>query len=327
MLFNILLLIAGLGLLLAGGDGLVRGASSFARGFGIPPLVIGLTVVAFGTSAPELAINMMAALQKQSGISFGNVIGSNIANIGLILGASALLKPLSVESTVIRREIPMMILASLAAIIMGFDALLHQSPNFYDRTDGLVFLLFFSVFLYYTAGDVFRPKLSDQLVQEVQETKLAEESRRLTRDAILIVGGLAALIGGGKLAVDAAVRIAKFMAIPDVVVGLTIIAVGTSLPELATSLIATWRGQTALAIGNVVGSNIFNILFVLAVCSITTPISIPAEGYKDLLAMGLLAVILLPFAISDKSRIMRWEGALLLIFYLGYTVWLVTGTG
>lgn len=305
---------------------MVRGASSLAKGMGISPLVVGLTVVAFGTSAPELAINMTAALQKKSGISFGNIIGSNIANIGLILGASALLKPLTVESSVIRREIPMMILASFAAMILGFDTVLHQAPDLYNRTDGLVLLLFFSVFLYYTAGDVFQPRHADQLVQEVQKTKLTEESRKIKTDVFFIVGGLIALISGGKLTVEGAIGIAKSLAMPDVVIGLTVVAIGTSLPELVTSLIATWRGQTALAIGNVVGSNMFNILLILAVCSITTPISIPSGGYKDLLAMGLLAGILLPFAVSDKSRIMRWEGAFLLISYLGYTVWLVAGT-
>ncbi|MBU0675056.1 MAG: calcium/sodium antiporter [Proteobacteria bacterium] len=323
---EILILLAGFGLLLGGGDALVRGASAFAKKMGISPLVVGMTVVAFGTSAPELAINTMAAIRKSSTISFGNIVGSNIANIGLILGISALLKPLAIDSTVIKREIPMMLLASLAAIIMGFDSIFRQAPNTYDLSDGLIFLLFFCVFLYYTASDIFKPRQSDQLVTEVQEATAATPFRDKTAwQIILIIGGLSALIGGGNLTVDAAVEIATLIGIPEAVIGLTIIAVGTSLPELVTSLVATWRGQTSLAIGNVVGSNIFNILFILGTCSIITPVIIPQGGLTDLLVMGIFALILLPFSITDKGRIMRWEGLFLVLSYLGYTAWLIIG--
>lgn len=172
MALEIIILLAGLCFLLGGGDALVRGSSSVAGNFGISPLVIGMTVVAFGTSAPELAINMMAAIQQKSEISFGNIIGSNIANIGLILGASALVKPLTIESAVIKREIPMMMLASLAAVVMGLDGFLRQAPGFYDRTDGLILLLFFSVFLYYTITGVFQPRQTDKLVLEVQDSEV-----------------------------------------------------------------------------------------------------------------------------------------------------------
>jgi cation:H+ antiporter len=324
MAINLLLLCSGLALLLGGGDLLVRGASALARSFQVSPLVIGLTIVSFGTSAPELSVNLLAAFQGNSEISFGNIIGSNIANIGLIIGISALVRPLAIEGVIITREIPMMVLASLLALVTGMDLLLRNSPDMFDRSDGMVLLLIFSVFLFYTFSEVIRKRKSDPLLQQAQEIVSQRSVKSTLFNLLLFVVGLVLLVFGGKIAVDAAVVVAELFRVPRVIIGLTIIAVGTSLPELATSGIAAWRGQTDIAIGNVVGSNIFNLLLITGLCSTVQPIPVPAVGGKqDLLMMMFLALLLLPLSITDKRKIVRWEGGLLLLAYLGFNLWRV----
>jgi len=324
MIIDIAILFVGFGLLLGGGDLLVRGASALAKALGVSSLVIGLTVVAFGTSAPELAINLLAVAQGNTEISFGNIVGSNIANIGLIVGIAALLRPLRIEGTIITREIPMMVLASLVALIAGADMALRNSANIFDRSDGLVFLLLFAIFLYYTIGDVLRRRSSDPLLQQVEGLPEKRSMQSTLLNIGLVVVGLACLVGGGKLSVDAAVSIAEALHVPRVIIGLTIIAVGTSLPELVTSVIATWKGQTDLAIGNVVGSNIFNLLLVNGLCAGLKPIPIPAGGLTDLYMMTFLSFILLPLCITDDKKIVRWEGGLLLLFYFGFNFWRIS---
>ncbi len=320
-MINGLLLLVGLGLLLGGGDLLVRGASALAKNLGVSSLVIGLTVVAFGTSAPELSINMLAALQGNGAISFGNIIGSNIANIALILGVAAVIKPLDIQGSIISREIPMMLLASLAALVMGLDTMLRSQEASFDRADALLLLLLFGVFLYYTLSEVLRTRRHDPFVEQAAEMRPQSHWQSLAVNSGLVVGGLGALVLGGKLTVDAAVHIAEAMQVPKVVIGLTIIAVGTSLPELVTSIMATWRGQTDLAVGNVVGSNIFNLLFITGLSSAVTPIAIPAGGVADLIIMTLLSLLLLPLAMTNQKKIVRSEGIFLLVAYVGYIVW------
>ena len=322
MTIHLVLLIAGLALLLGGGDLLVRGAAALARSFGISPLVIGLTVVAFGTSAPELSVNLLAAFQGNTEISFGNIIGSNIANIGLILGVSALIHPLAIEGVIITREIPMMLLASLIALVTGMDVFLRNSPNVFDRSDGLVFLLMFCVFLFYTIGDVIRKRKTDPLLQQAEEALEKRSFHTIVYNLLLFMAGLILLVSGGKLAVDAAVAVAELLNVPRVIIGLTVIAVGTSLPELVTSVIATWKRQTDIAIGNVVGSNIFNLLFVNGICATLRPIPVPAAGGgQDLSMMVFLSLFLLPLCVTDRRKIVRWEGIVLLALYLGFNVW------
>ena len=322
MVLNLLLLLVGLALLLGGGDILVRGASALAKGFGVPPLVIGLTVVAFGTSAPELSVNLLAAFQGNTEISFGNIIGSNIANIGLILGISAIIRPLAIEGVIITREIPMMLLASLLALIAGMDAILRNSPNIFDRSEGLIFLLTFCVFLFYTIGDVFRRRREDPLMQQAEEISERKSFKKTFYNLLLFIAGLILLVVGGKVSVDAAVAVAELLNVPRVIIGLTIIAIGTSLPELVTSGIATWKGQTDIAIGNVVGSNIFNLLLVNGLCATLRPIPIPPSGGgQDLIMMVFLSLLMLPLCVTDKKKIVRWEGALLLILYVVFSVW------
>lgn len=314
MAVDILLLVSGIALLLAGGEGLVRGASGLARKLGVSPLAIGLTVVAFGTSAPELAVNVLAAIDGDTGVSFGNVVGSNIANVGLILGCAALLRPLAVQSTVVVREIPMMLVASAAALVLGLRA------KVYDRTDGIVLLLFFGIFLYYTVMEVLRGRRADPVVAETEEATAPTTQRSPVADGALSVVGLAGLIAGAEATVTGAVSIAESLGIPRAVVALSVVAVGTSLPEMVTSLVAARRGQVDLAVGNVVGSNIFNVLFVLGVTTVVRPVAIPAGGVADLLVMGGLSAALLAFAVTHQRRIVRWEGGLLLVAYAVYLV-------
>ncbi len=324
MFIEFLLLILGFAMLLGGGDLIVRGASVLAKNLGISQLVIGLTVVAFGTSAPELSINILAAVKGNTEISFGNIIGSNIANIGLVIGCAALIKPLTIEGSIITREIPMMTLASILALIAGSDMFLKGSINVFDRSDGLVFLLLFSVFLYYTISSVFRKREEDPLIDQIEEFQEKKRADSSLFNLLLLISGMFLLFTGGEVSVNAAVKIAEHLHVPKVIIGLTIVALGTSLPELATSIIATFKGQTDLAIGNVVGSNIFNILLVNGICSTIKPISIPVSGgMTDLYMMTFLSLLLLPMCITDKGKVVRWEGIVLITLYFSYNTWRV----
>ncbi len=314
MLTHILIIAVGLVLLVFGAELLVRGASSVARALRVPDLVIGLTVVAFGTSTPELAVNLSSAVTGNGDIGFGNVIGSNICNIGLILGLSALIRSLDIHVGVIVREIPMMLLTCLVALAMAFDIFLDDhTPDAFGRSDGIVLLLFFCVFLYYTLADARANRT------EILDSDAKPLSLPLALGMILL--GLAALVGGGKLTVDSAVQLAEALNAPPVVVGLLLVAVGTSLPELATSTVAAYRGMTDIAIGNVVGSNIFNLLFIMGISSTVTPVNIPEGGHLDLLVMIGLSALLIPLCATHKRRLVRWEGALLLGLYAGYCAW------
>jgi len=326
MLINLLILFTGLALLLGGGDLLVRGASALAKILGVPPLVIGLTVVAFGTSAPELTINLLAVFKNNTDICFGNIIGSSIANIGLIIGISALIRPLAVKGVIIKREIPMMVLASLLALVAGMDRFLRGSPDVFDRSDGIILLLIFGVFLFYTIGDVIRKRRQDSLIKQVEEHLELKSSKKKFLNIIMFTAGLALLMLGGKLAVDSAIKVAAAFNIPTVIIGLTVVAIGTSLPELVTAGVATFKGHTDIAIGSVVGSNLFNILLVKGTCAVVLPIPVPAGGSADLLMLLFLSLFLLPLCMTNRGRIVRWEGALLLLLYLVFSIWrVVTG--
>lgn len=318
-------LIAGLGLLLVGGNMLVQGASDLAKSLGVSSLVIGLTVVAFGTSTPELAVNLLASYDGNTDISFGNIIGSNIANIGLILGCAALIKPLTISSTIITREIPMMVLASVVVLILAADQALKQSLNCFDRSDGLVFLMIFSVFMYYTVSEVFRNRNQDALMTQAEASSGQRSLKKSMISLVYTLVGMVLLIAGGKVSVSTATSLAQSLGIPQVIIALTIVAIGTSLPELVTSVIATWKGQTDLAVGNVVGSNIFNLLLINGLSASLKSIPIPSPGgLFDLYVMIFMSVLLLMICITDQKRIVRWEGGLLLALYLSYHVVRIT---
>ena len=330
MLPDLVVLVIGLTVLAVGGEFLVRGASALARRFGVSPLVIGLTIVAFGTSAPELAINVDAAVGGLADISFGNIIGSCIANVGLIVGTSAILRPLSVHKAVIQREIPMMLLACAASIVLVSDSLLGGGADEFGRGDGAMLLLLFGVFLYYTLFDALKQR---RLGREAAALRSAsgEPAEEVPKEmnvllaTVLLLLGFAGLVWGADLTVESASALAKAFGVPDVVIGLTVVAIGTSLPELVTAIIATVRGQADIAMGNVVGSNIFNLLLVLGVTSVIAPIPLPAGGFPDLALMTAMAAVLLPLSLNTERKIGRVGGLMLLATYGGYNVWRALG--
>lgn len=299
--------VAGLALLYFGAEWLVRGGSAIASRCRVSPLIVGLTLVAFGTSAPELFVSADAALRGMGDMAAGNVIGSNICNIVLILGLSALIAPLNVNPILFRRDVPLMIVASLTvAILCGcFGGI--------GRIAGAV--LFSGILIYTIAGIIE----SRRAPQENMET---ERLMSGTLSAIAVVGGLGALVAGSKLLLASAVFLSSRLGIPDSVVALTVVAVGTSLPELATSVVAAAKGERDIAIGNVVGSNIFNLLGIMGLSSLLAPISCPGISIVDISTMVATALLLWPI-MKTGHRISRIEGCVLLLVYVGYTAWLI----
>jgi len=320
MLINLILLAVGLAALMAGGEWLVKGSVGLAERLGVHPVLVGLTVVAFGTSTPELVVNVSAALRGSSGIGFGNVVGSNIANIGLLLGLTAIIAPLSIHRVLVIREIPMMILAALAALVLGGGGFLGEGQAGYSRGDGIILLFFFGVFLHYTVAEALRATAEE----EGAEVPGAKQPLGTGKITLFILGGLATLVLGGELTVRGATEIARALGIAETVIALTIVAVGTSLPELSTTLSAARSGQGDIAIGNIVGSNIFNLLFVWGISVSIVPAAVPMGGMKDLLVMTGISFVLLPMAFS-QHRISRIEGGIILAIYVGYIGSLVLG--
>ncbi len=318
---DVVLLVVGLVFLLGGGEAMVRGASQIARATGVSPLVVGLTIVAFGTSAPELAVNVFAAVRDSGSLSFGNIFGSNMANIGLILGTAGIMKALSIRSVIVSREIPMMMVATAAAVIMSFDEVLGAGPDQYDRLDGMLLLLLFSVFLYYTVGDVARQWDSKGEPPTDEDLDIPAPSGSIFRAILMTVGGLGGLLAGAELTVDAAMGLARGLGVPEVIIGLTLVALGTSLPELSTAVIATMRGHIDLAVGNVVGSNIFNILLVGGATSVIRPMQVPPRGHTDLAILVILSLVLWWVSVTRNRVIVRAEAVVLLAIYLGYVTW------
>lgn len=312
-------LIAGLVLLVAGAEVLVRGAAKLAAQFGIPPLVIGLTVVAFGTSAPETAVSVQSALNGSGDLAIGNVVGSNIANVLLILGVTALVAPLVVSRQLIRLDVPIMIGASLVTFGLAWDGELSR----FDGTLLFAGVLAYTGFLIYSArkdkgGD------DDEFAKEFG----LDETPKPYAWAInlgLIIAGLVLLVAGSNFLVEGAVTLARALGISELVIGLTVVAVGTSLPELATSILAAIKGERDIAVGNIVGSNIFNLLCVLGLASLVSPAAIsvsPNALAFDFPVMIAVAVACLPIFFSGY-RINRWEGLLFLGYYVAYTLYLV----
>ena len=322
MIHDFTFLIFGLCMLLIGGEFLVKNSIILGQKAKIPSLIIGLTVVAFGTSAPEMALNVIATLKHSDGIAFGNIIGSNIANIGLVLGIAACIKSLTVRDSIIIKEIPMALLAMVVTIILALDTILHgEITSTYDRTDGLVLLSLFCMFIYYTIMMALRNNNGEILIEKAEEITSSKFNELIIINLILIMVGTVMLAGGGWITTNSAQSLARSFGVSETIIGLTIIAVGTSLPELVTSIIAVRKNSVDLAIGNVVGSNIFNVLFVLGICATISNISIPSRGYIDLLVAGILTAIILPFAITHKRKIVLAEGIVLLLLYFSYIVW------
>lgn len=318
MIQNILLLAAGLAMILVGANYLTEGASAIARRFGLSDLVVGLTVVAFGTSAPELSISVISALQGSGGLAIGNVVGSNIFNTLLIIGVVALCRPIRIAPSIMTGEMPLGVLASVALVVMALSPVLDGEPAELTHVDGLLLLLFFCVFMRY----VYRQAKAQEALDGASEP--AAKQRPLWLASVMTLGGLAALIWGGDIFVDNASAIARAMGVSDAVIGLTIVAVGTSLPELATSVTAALKGNTGIALGNVIGSNIFNILMVLGCAAAVHPL--PFGGVTGVDLGVMLGSVFLFWFFGWKigvRTITRGEGAFMALCYVGYTVWLV----
>jgi cation:H+ antiporter len=311
-----LLLALGIVLLLAGGTALVSGASQLAEKYGVPPLVVGLTVVAFGTSAPELVVNVLGSLKGESAIAFGNVAGSNLANLGLVLGTAALFTPIVIQGQLIRRELPLLLLATSVLLVMIMDTALRGIPAFLDRSESLVLLMLFGVFIYITILDFFKPQ-TDPLIESLSSIQHQRQDKSLI-SWVYVGGGLLGLVFGGNLTIDNGIKLAEAMNVPTVIVGMVVVAVGTSLPELVTSTIAAIRNEADLCLGNVIGSNIFNALLVLPVSGLIRPMEIPQGGMGDVIASMLFALMLIPIFFLRNSVMSRPMGALFVAAYVGY---------
>lgn len=320
MVQDIIWLIASLGLILAGASILTDGASAIARRMGISELVVGLTVVAFGTSAPELVISVLAAAQGNAGLAIGNVVGSNILNILLIIGITALVRPIVVERSVMTMEIPMVILSSVIMLMLGNSGMLDGSgTNMITRVSGIFLLILFLLFMRYTLSGAKKDVRASDVSSGAKVSEMP-----LWRSSGSVMLGLGALIFGGEKFVDGAAAVASAMGISEAVVGLTIVAGGTSLPELATSVVAALKGKGAMAIGNVIGSNIFNVLMVLGMSAIVAPLPFGPIGNTDLLTLLGASVLFWLFGwIIRRRTITRAEGAAMAALYLAYVVIMV----
>lgn len=320
---NFLMIAVGLAGLFFGGEWLVKGSSRLARSFGISALIIGLTIVAIGTSMPELIVSVDAALRGSSDISVGNIIGSNIANIGLILGVAGLISPMVVKTSLVRREIPIMVGVTLLLLLLVGDGEISQG-------DGILLLVGMVAFISLLIYSEQRASQAEQALEAGVEAELEREidgeitAKQRPREALRVLLGIALLVLGARLTVDGAVALARGIGVSELVIGITLVAVGTSLPELATSVVAAFRREADISIGNVVGSNIANILLILGVTSVIRPIEVAPQVIRlDIwVALGF-ALVLFPFALNQKLT--RWEAGVLLAVYISYI--LVTFSG
>ena len=308
---NILLLLVGLGLVVLGADWLVNGASSIARRAGISEFVIGLTIVGFGTSCPELVVSLSGAIEGNSDISVGNVVGSNIFNVLFILGLTAMVLPVGMTDKNRRIDIPITLGVTILLVILGITG--SMSGPGISRWEGVLMLLVFSAYLFYC----FKSDSKDEF-SETQQATLS-----ITKSIALTLTGLAGLIFGGDLFVDSATALARQIGVSDKFIAVTILAGGTSLPELATSLVAANKGKEQLALGNILGSNVFNAMMILGLSSVITPLSFASMTIVDIITLVLSAVLLLIWAYTGrKNRIDRREGAAMLLCYVAYNVFL-----
>ncbi len=320
---TILLFIAGLVILILGAELLVRGASRLAAAFGVSPLVIGLTIVAIGTASPEIAVSIQAAANGQGDLTLGNVLGSNIFNILFILGVTSIVAPIVIAEQLIRKDAPLLLGISLLAFVLAFDGNL-------GAFDGIILLLLVAMYVFFALK---QSRSESEAVQKEYAEEYKQKESRTPKSIIInsafILAGLGLLILGSNLLVDSAVRIAKALGVSELVIGLTIVAIGTSLPEVATSVIAALKGESDIAVGNAVGSNIFNLLGVLGIGALVSPNGIfvdPQVLQFDLPVMVFVALVTLPVFYID-SRISRIEGGLLFSYYVVYVAYIIMRAG
>jgi len=299
LLINLLMLIGGIVLLIKGSDWFVDGASDIAKALRIPSLVIGLTIVAFGTSAPEAAVSISASLTGVGEVAIGNVVGSNIFNLLMVVGISSCIRKIYVEKSVIVRDYPFNILITVVMLVMGLDVVLDNgAANVLSRIDGIVLLCFFAVFMYYTVAGALNDR--QDMTEEAPERKM------LLSITFLIVG-IICVVAGGKLTVDGASGIARFFNVSENMIALTIIAIGTSLPELVTSVTALRKGEADIAIGNVIGSNLFNILFIAGMSALIRPVAVRGDSVADALILSVVNLIVYALMLKNKATGRAWS--------------------
>lgn len=314
------LFFVGFVLLIKGADLLVDGASSLAGRLGVSALVIGLTIVAFGTSAPELVVNLLASIQGNTDIAIGNILGSNIVNILLILGISAVFYPLAVQKGTVWKEIPFALLAVVVLAFMANDVFFDSAQSsVLSRIDGLILVSFFVIFLYYIFGIAKKDSANTEEVVTDNEVQLT-----YLRSLTMVVGGITGLVLGGKWIVDGAVTFAESLGVSEALIGLTIVAVGTSLPEMATSVVAAYKKNVDIAVGNIVGSNIFNIFWILGLSATIRPLPFSSSLTVDLLVtLGATVLLFLALFVGKRHTIESWQGWVFIALYIVYIVYLI----
>ncbi len=318
MTLAILSIVGGLALLVWSADKFVEGAAATARHFGMPPLLIGMVIVGFGTSAPEMVVSALAALQGNPGLALGNAYGSNITNIALILGLTALMRPIAVHSQVLKSELPILTVVTAIAAFQLWD-------NSVTRLEGFVLLVVFTGLMTWSIMQGMKQR-SDALGQEIEQ-EMASHPMPLSRAILWLIIGLLLLIISSRILVWGAVEIARTFGVDDLIIGLTIVAIGTSLPELASSLVAARKGENDIALGNIIGSNLFNTLAVVGIASTIHPMTVGSEVLsRDILVMAVLTVSLfvIGYGFRGPGRINRVEGGVLLASYFGYIGYLIT---
>lgn len=316
ILISVLLLIVGFVLLVQGADWFVEGAASIAKRFRIPTIIIGMTIVAFGTSAPELAVSLTAAIKGANSIALGNVIGSNMFNLLVVIGLCSLIAPINVKKSVIKQDYPFSLLVTVILFLLSADFLFGKDNMILSRLNGLILIVFLVLFMFYSIKNAKK----ERSVLDSQNESIGVRS--LPKSILWLIIGLACVIFGGQLVVNHATTIARFLGISDTLIGLTIVAIGTSLPELVTSLVATRKGDNDMAIGNVIGSNILNIVIILGISSSINPISVTMLSIYDLII--LIAVnILIYLVILPKYQVKRSVGFFMVLTYISYTTYII----
>lgn len=321
------LLVLGFLFLVKGADYFIDGASNIATSLKVPPLVIGLTIVAFGTSAPEAAVSITGSIQGHNSIALGNVIGSNIFNLMMVIGMSAFIKPLFVKKSILIKEFPFLVLASVSLFILSNDVLFQQtSIDLLSRGDGLIFLMFFGIFIYYLLeisfshrNEFIKNTIPDNVNTSSGDTTACISTQTLSKSISMSALGIIGIVLGGQMVVSSASEIALNFGVSQKLVGLTIVSIGTSLPEFVTSVIAASKGESDIALGNVIGSNIFNLLFILGISSFISPMPIDTSLFLDIFIMILVTLVTYVFAIRKKD-VSKFEGIVLILTYILYMI-------
>jgi cation:H+ antiporter len=319
--------VLGLLLLIGGGSALVTGSSALATRMGVSPMIVGLTIVGFGTSAPELVVNILGSIEGHTALAFGNVIGSNISNLGLVLGIAAIIRTIDIHGTMVRREVPLLLLITTIITIMALDGVIEGTPPQIGRSDAIILLLLFGIFLYITVKDFMLSRTRDTLLTEIEENPIVASVPSSRYQWLLITLGFLLLFAGGEVTIRASIVLATQAGVSTAVVGLFVVAIGTSMPELVTTIIAAVRKESDLALGNLVGSNIFNSLIVLPASGLAGTILIPRWGLLDLIVSWLFAAALIPVFFLGKKKLTRPVGVFLLIAYGAYAFYRIVILG